>query len=236
VRVLIPEGSGRPGARVNLEESEVHHLRVRRARDQQSVEVLDGSGLRGSGLLVRAGREWLVEVQTVERQERPPEMTLAAGGGDRERFSWMVEKAVELGVTSIVPLETERSLAVATRLKANHVERLRRVVLESIKQCGVAWAPRVEKPIPLEDFLQRSLFGAGWLADIQGAPVPAVLDQDPLTVVIGPEGGLTNDERSAVVAAGYQPMLLGFHTLRFETAALAAAAAVTQARIRGEHG
>jgi 16S rRNA (uracil1498-N3)-methyltransferase len=236
MRVLIPEGSGRPGERVNLEESEVHHLRVRRAKDQQSVEVLDGTGLRGRGLLVQAGRQWLVEVRTVEWQERPPETTIAVSAGDRERFSWMVEKSVELGVTRIVALETARSVGVATRLKPTHVERLRRVVLESIKQCGVTWAPGIENPISLADFLQNSQPGTGWLADSKGVPVPPVLDQAPITVVIGPEGGFTDDERTTVVAAGYRPTILSSHTLRFETAALAAAAAVTQARIRGEHG
>ena len=50
----------------------------------------------------------------------PPELTLAVGAGDRERFAWLVEKAVELGVTAIVPLETERTAGVATRLRAAH--------------------------------------------------------------------------------------------------------------------
>jgi 16S rRNA (uracil1498-N3)-methyltransferase len=62
------------------------------------------------------------------------------------------------------------------------------------------------------------------------------MDQRPATVIIGPEGGLTEDEVEMAVSAGYQPLALGPHTLRFETAALAAAAAITQARMRGPHG
>jgi 16S rRNA (uracil1498-N3)-methyltransferase len=57
-----------------------------------------------------------------------------------------------------------------------------------------------------------------------------------MTVVIGPEGGLTDAERAGLVAAGYLPIVLGPHTLRFETAALAAAALATTARMRGSHG
>src|SRR5918995_7143616 len=103
MRVLIPAG-GRPlggwaaGQRVSLEQSEVHHLRVRRAADYENVEILDGAGFRGNGCLVQLGGEWAVDINTAEQQPRPPELTMAVATGDRERFSWMVEKSVELGV------------------------------------------------------------------------------------------------------------------------------------------
>jgi 16S rRNA (uracil1498-N3)-methyltransferase len=236
MRVLVPRGSGEPGKRVSLDENEVHHLRVRRAKDREIVEVLDGAGLVGTGRLLLAGRQWLVEIRTVASEERPPETVLAVASGDRERFSWLVEKSVELGVTRIVPLETARSTSVATRLKEAHLRRLRRSALEAIKQCGVAWAPVVEEPVALEEFVRRPRPGGGWLADQSGSPVPSVLDQRSLTVVIGPEGGLTDAERGALVQATYLPVVLGAHTLRFETAALAAAAAATQARMRGPNG
>jgi 16S rRNA (uracil1498-N3)-methyltransferase len=241
MRVLLPPssqagGRWRVGQRVPLDKAEAHHVSVRRARDHEGVEVLDGAGLRGSGHLVESGRSWLVELRSVEWVERPPETTLAVAAGDRERFSWMVEKSVELGVSRIVPLVTARSAGVATRLRDVHLSRLRRSALESLKQCGVVWAPSIEAPLSLTEFLQTSLQGGGWLADPEGEPVPATLDRAALTVVIGPEGGLSDTERSAVVAAGYRPVALGFQTLRFETAALAAAAAVTQARMRGQDG
>lgn len=236
MRVLVQKGSGIAGQRVSLDENEIHHLRVRRARDRESVEVLDGAGVIGSGRLIRTGSQWLVEVRTAERRERPPETTLAVAAGDRERFSWMVEKSVELGVTRIIPLETARSAAVATRLKDVHLRRLRRLALESIKQCGSAWAPAVEEPVPLADFVRRDTAGLLWLADPEGTSAPTALNQSPLTIVIGPEGGLTESEHGALAGAGYQPIALGSHTLRFETAALAAAAAATQARMRGQHG
>jgi 16S rRNA (uracil1498-N3)-methyltransferase len=240
MRVLIPAGNGSAlssvGQQVILDENELHHLRVRRARDRESVEILDGAGLRGTGLLIQAGKQWVVEVKAVERETRPPELTLAVAAGDRDRFSWMVEKGVELGVTAIVPLETARSAGVATGLRGAHLRRVRRVALESLKQCGGAWAPQVGEPVSLEEFLRRPLAGGGWLADRSGAAPPSSVGQEPLTVVIGPEGGLTDTERAALVAARYLPVVLGPHTLRFETAALAAAAAVSLGRIRGSHG
>jgi 16S rRNA (uracil1498-N3)-methyltransferase len=236
MRVVVSAGRGEAGKRVSLDDQEIQHLKVRRAKAGERVEVLDGAGLQGAGTLVRVGRGWAVELSAVKVSDRPPELTLAVAAGDRERFSWMVEKSVELGVTRIVPLESTRTAGVATRLKGTHIARLRRSALEAMKQCGVAWAPALEDPIPLTTFLEHSLTGTGWLADQHGDPGPPQLDDAPLTVIVGPEGGLTDDEREQAVQAGYRPVTMGLHTLRFETAALAAAVAVNQARMRGHHG
>lgn len=236
MRVLIPPGGWEAGQRVGLEDNEAHHLRVRRAKDREIVEILDGAGLRGTGRLVQTGKQWAVEVQSTRHESRPPELTLAVAAGDRDRFSWMVEKAVELGVTRILPLETARSSGVATGIRDVHLRRLRLQALEATKQCGVAWAVEVEEPLSLDEFLGRPLAGLGWLADGSGSPPRTTLQGSALTVVIGPEGGLTDGERSGLVAAGYLPVVLSPHTLRFETAALAAAALATAARMRGSHG
>lgn len=235
MRVVVGPGEVKAGQRIYLGEAEVQHLKVRRARGGEKIEVLDGAGTRGSGTLVQSGREWMVDVHSAEHQERPPALILAVATGDRERFSWLVEKAVELGVTQIVPLETERTASVATRLKTPHIDRLHRTALEVLKQCGAAWAPAIEHPVALAEFLVRPLSGTGWLADQGGDPAPAALDAGPVSIIVGPEGGLTDDEREAAVAGGYRPVALAFHTLRFETAALAGAAAITQARMRGAH-
>jgi 16S rRNA (uracil1498-N3)-methyltransferase len=239
--VVLPQGGCPPGGceagkRVRLDENEIHHLRVRRARNGERVEVLDGAGLLATGSLVQEGREWMVEVEAVYRTQRPPETTLAVAGGDRERFSWMVEKSVELGVTRIVPLETARTAGVSTRLKEVHLERLRRSALEAIKQSGVTWVPSIESPLGLEQLLREQRPAAAWLASSEGEPAPASLGQGAVTVLVGPEGGLNPDEIAAATAAGFQPIALGLHTLRFETAALAAAAVIAQARLRGQHG
>jgi 16S rRNA (uracil1498-N3)-methyltransferase len=235
MRVVVGPGELTAGQRIHLGEAEVQHLKVRRARGGEKVEVLNGAGFRGSGTLVQAGREWMVDVDSAEQLERPPALILAVATGDRERFSWLVEKAVELAVTQIVPLETERTASVATRLKTPHVDRLSRTALEALKQCGAAWAPAIEHPVALAEFLVLPLSGTGWLADQGGDPAPAAMDTGPVSIIVGPEGGLTDDEREAAVASGYRPVSLGLHTLRFETAALAGAAAITQARMRGAH-
>jgi 16S rRNA (uracil1498-N3)-methyltransferase len=236
MRVLVPPGSAIIGQRTTLDESEVHHLKVRRAREDEGVEVLDGAGLTGTGVLVREGAKWLVDIRSAERKPAEPELTLAVAAGDRERFTWMAEKAVELGVTRLVPLKTERTTGVASRVKQSHSEKLRRVVLEATKQCGAVWAPTVEQPIDISEFLAGSLPGNGWLADPAGVVPAADVDDTPLTILVGPEGGFSPEEREAILAAGYQAVSLGLNTLRFETAALVAAAIASTGRLRGKHG
>jgi 16S rRNA (uracil1498-N3)-methyltransferase len=239
ITVLVPTGVA-PGAaggrRERLDDAEQHHLRVRRARDGERVALRDGAGLVGVGRIAIVGKAWEVEIEHAERRPRPAALTLAVGAGDRERFGWVVEKAVELDVTRIVPLVTARTVDVATRLRESHLDKLRRQALEATKQCGAAWAMDVEAPETLEAFAARKEPGLRWLADAAGEPLPASLDGSAVSVVVGPEGGLEDQERSALVGAGYRPLALSAQTLRFETAALAAASAVASARLRGTHG
>lgn len=235
ITLLVPPGVA-PGRREAVDEAEGHHLRVRRAAAGERVALRDGAGLVGTGRLASEGRAWAVDVEAIERRARPAELTLAIGAGDRDRFTWLVEKAVELGATTVVPLETERTGGVTTRVRDIHLPKLRRQALEAIKQCGAAWALEVDEPQPLAAFVARTEPGIHWLADASGAAPPATLDASPVSVVIGPEGGLTEPERALLLSAGYRPLALAPHTLRFETAALAAAAVVTTARLRGLHG
>jgi 16S rRNA (uracil1498-N3)-methyltransferase len=229
IRVLV-ERDG------SLHESEAHHLQVRRVEPGTVVELRDGEGLVGSGTLRRTGRMWSVEVGAMDRVEPSSPLVLAVGAGDRERFAWAVEKAAELGVTTVIPLECERTAGVATRVRQQHLDRLRRHALEAVKQSGAAWATRVDEPLSLDALLARPFDGARWLADASGGAAPTVLGDARLTVVIGPEGGLTADERERVLTAGFEAIRLAAHTLRFETAAVAAAAAAVAARLRGSNG
>jgi 16S rRNA (uracil1498-N3)-methyltransferase len=240
MRVLVPQVQGESlpevGQRIILEKSEQEHLRVRRARENERLELLNGAGLRGTGRLVHSGRSWAVEIESLDQIAPPAELALAVAAGDRERFSWMIEKAVELGVTAVVPLETARTAGVATGLKAAHLDRLRRRALEATKQCGASWVLRVETPVALSSFLEQPRGGTKWLADAAAESPPFKLDQGAVTVVIGPEGGFTQEERESLISSGYRPVALGPQTLRFETAALAAAALVSVARMRESHG
>jgi 16S rRNA (uracil1498-N3)-methyltransferase len=232
MRVLLRRDGAAAGERGRLIDGESHHLKVRRAREGEAVELRDGFGLVGQGRLVQTGGAWEVEIDRADHCPPPAVLVLAVGAGDRERFGWVVEKAVELGATTVVPLYTERTAGVASRLRPPQVERLRRQALEAVKQSGNPWACAVDEPATLADFLAQPRGAEQWLADPAGDPPPAALGREPCFILVGPEGGLSEGERAAAIAAGYRPVSLGLHILRFETAAVVAAAAAQTARIR----
>lgn len=229
--VLVPRGAAHTGATIPLDEGEAHHLRVRRAEAGEEVELRDGAGLSGTGVLEARGRGWAVLV--TEASSLPPlaPLILAVAAGDRERFLWIAEKASELGVSRIVPLETERTRGVGTRVRSEHIEKLARRALEATKQSGAHWSPEIGELESFEAFATESRPGARWLADPSGrAP-----DVGPgaITVLVGPEGGFAPAERAAALASGWTPVTLGQCVLRFETAAIAAAAYIAIERQRG---
>ncbi len=175
-------------------------------------------------------------VGEVRREHAPPALVLAIGAGERDRFAWVVEKAAELGVTEIVPLETEYTRGVASRIRTAQVERFRRRTLEAIKQCGATWAPRVREPVALDRFAAEPRTGIRLLAAIDGRVPPAGVGKEAVTIAVGPEGGFAAEERWALESAGFTPVRFGEHVLRFETAALAGAVHTSIARKRGLDG
>ena len=230
--VLVPPGTLEPGKTVKLPSDEAHHLRVRRIANESRVRLLDGSGMVGLGSAREADGGWEVSVESVATVPPPPELVLAAGAGDRERFAWLVEKATELGATRIVPIETERSRSVSGRVRPEHVERLTRRMFEALKQSGGAWAPRLDGPTAFGDALELGRDCTRWLASVSDEHVPATITNGPMAFLVGPEGGFTTTERDQALRGGWHPIRLAAATLRFETAALAALAHAAAARAR----
>ena len=233
ITVLVTPGRLVAGAELALEDEEQHHLTVRRAREGEPVALLDGAGGRATGRLKWGAKVFTVMVDRVSREARPATVTLAVGAGDRERFALLAEQAVQLGATRIVPIETERTVTVATRVREGTLDKVRRRAREALKQCAAAWECAVSESVPLDQFLAEAPAGARWLADHAGGAAPTLGVSDTLTVLVGPEGGFTAAERDRILSAGWQPVALGPHILRFETAALAALSTAWQARHRG---
>jgi 16S rRNA (uracil1498-N3)-methyltransferase len=233
--VLAMPGALVAGATVALEEEERHHLKVRRAATGDRVQVLDGQGAVGEGKLVSGRDGFAVELAAVRQVAAPACFTLIVGAGDKERFGWLAEKAAELGVTDLVPLKTERTRSVAAGIREGHVLALQRRARQAIKQSHAAWAPRVHPPESPREAAERGAGTRRWLADARAEPPPAVTPDEALTVVVGPEGGLVDAERAVFLAAAFAPVRLAPDLLRFETAALAAAAVVASQRPRRPH-
>ena len=145
--------------------------------------------------------------------------------GDRQR--WLVEKAVELGVARLVPLETDRSTVEARG------DKLDRYVIEASKQCGRNRLMAIAPPQTWGEWLATgsAAHARRWIADPTGVPldfVECALPRETYAAV-GPEGGLTPEELTAARAAGWQIIALGPRILRIETAAISLAALLTTA-------
>ena len=227
ISLLAEPGTMEVGTSVRPGPEEAHHLKVRRARAGDQIRLVDGRGQVGLGALQPDGT---VLLSSLEAIAPPPGLTLAVGAGDRDRFGWLVEKSAELGVTDLIPLETECSAGVASRVRAPHLERLQRRALEAIKQCGAGWAPVVHPPRPLGDFLADPGPGIRWLASVGGGNPGGLPPGESVLVVIGSEGGFSAFELEQLQGAGFLPVRLGPHVLRFETAAVAAACRIFQLR------
>lgn len=217
--------------RVVLRGPEAHHLaKVMRCKAGASVALFDGSGAEFPARVLEVrSKEVLLEVAAKEEFDRelPGTLVLATALPKSERSRWLVEKAVELGVTRLVPLVTRRSVVVAGR---GRLERLRRTVVEASKQCG---RNRLMQIAPSESW-SEFLYGAEglrWLADpnapqLARQPEPGVIEGVGaggrlVTIAVGPEGGFCPDEVQQAIEAGWQLVRIGRRTLRTETAAVA---------------
>ncbi len=142
------------------------------------------------------------------------------------RFDWAVEKCTEAGADIIRPLTSERS-ARGKDASASRVARWERIAVEASEQCGRLFIPVIEAPSTLEERLSRH-HGTLLLADAAGRPWDEASQlfrgSAQLAIAIGPEGGFTDAEREQAIRAGAVSVRLGPHTLRTETAAVAATA------------
>ena len=229
--MLVPAQSLADGALLDLDEAEVRHLRVRRIAAGSAVVACDGAGKSSHATIVARGSGFAVSIGSVESFVPLPEITLAVGAGDKDRFATLAERCTELGVTRLVPLETERSQAVENRIRAAALDRVRRRAREACKQSGNPWATCVTEPRRL-DQLQSSVATARWyLASAEGAPCPLISVSEHTGWIIGPEGGLTTAEidycRRELHAT---PVVFAPAILRFDTAAMAAAVVVLDRR------
>lgn len=152
-----------------------------------------------------------------------------------DHFEWMIEKATELGVSEIVPFEAARSERGLERAAEKRLERWRRIALEASQQARREHLPDVREPVDFDTAIDLSGANRYALDEEPGGPpllaaLPEVrLSDDIVSLLIGPEGGWTAEERAAFLAAGWQRVSLGPLILRAETAAVAGLAVLAQA-------
>jgi 16S rRNA (uracil1498-N3)-methyltransferase len=217
---------------VTLGASAAAHVgRVLRLGVGAELTLFDGSGgeyaativdSRGTVLRVRLGAH-----QPIER-ESPLRITLAQALARGERMDWVIQKATELGVAVLAPLETERSVV---KLDARQAEKRREhwrgIVIAACEQSGRNRLPEILAPAPFEEWLANARAGTRLLLEPSAtAGLKSIATVPDLTLLVGPEGGLSPTERALAVDAGFKPVRMGPRVLRTETAAIAALSAL----------
>lgn len=193
------------------------HLAALRIRDGQTITLFNGKGLRACCTLLGSAADGVLRVDTRERIEAPYPLTLAMGLLDsRDRLEFAVEKATELGVTSIVLLDSDH----ASRLRATAI-RLQAKVIAACEQSGRLWLPEVAGPMSVESLLDSTTASTILIGDQDGAQ-PSNAASGNVAVVVGPEGGFSQREQALFSAdQRVQRWAIGKQRLRAETAAIA---------------
>jgi 16S rRNA (uracil1498-N3)-methyltransferase len=217
------------GGVARLGEEAAHHIRVRRLVVGDRVYLADGAGGQAIGSIVRlAKKEADVSVDDVARFDRPAAIDLLVPIADRDRMLWCAEKCTELGVSTWSPTLWHRSRSVSPRGEgAVFADRVRARMTSALVQSHSPWLPDIRPDRSLERVLaDLPTDGARVVLDAGGSPIGGITFTTPVTVAVGPEGGIEPDELALLRRAGFQTASLGANVLRFETAAVAALAIV----------
>ena len=229
-----------PHTAVTLPETVTRHIHVLRLAVGDEVCLFDGSGhefhARLDAINKRDATASLAESTRPDTEARY-NITLAQGIAGGDKMDWLIEKAVELGVHAIAPLQTERGVVRLSGERATkRVQHWQALVQAACEQCGRARVPAVAPVATLRE----------WLATAKSTDAPRVLlsprgtqsltqwavqsrervESAGVELLIGPEGGLSPDEEALAESAGFLPLTLGRRILRTESAALVAVSAL----------
>ena len=214
------------GGTVALTEEAAHHIRVARVAVGESIALRNGAGKAALGTLVKISRSSaLVEVSETSEIARPSPIHLIAPVADRDRMLWLAEKATELGVTSWRPVVWRRSKSVSPRGEGPMFQaKVHARMTSALIQSGGGWLPDIFPESTIERAVAAAPLGTRILLAKDGEPIAGVPMKAPVTIALGPEGGMETAERDAFIGAAFLPVKLGETTLRFETAGVAAVA------------
>lgn len=230
-RLLVSPDQIREGG-VTVVGDPLHYLvRVLRLGPGDPVEIFDGTGRSWPGLIETVGEEQAeIGLGSVVIGGTPPAITLAQGLAKGDKLEWVVQKTTELGLSRFVPLQTDRCVVRLDESRgADRARRWRRIAEEAARQSGRVDVPAVDEPMGIEAFLSGATkrgekVGVLWEQEGTqrlGTWIAAHLGE-PLALIVGPEGGLSEAEVAKIVESGGSALTLGTRILRTETAGVAA--------------
>jgi 16S rRNA (uracil1498-N3)-methyltransferase len=233
-RFFLPPAAWQSTAQLEEDESR-HCAQVLRLSAGDEITVFDGCGRSARASIRQVSKHAVsLEMGEVTRTLAPsPAIILAQAVPKGKTIEWIIEKAVELGVSQIIPLVTRHTIVKYDAEEAiKKAEKWQKVALEACKQCGQNWLPQVLPPIDGRTFLESPREGAKIIASLAPGALPLKqliaesTTATQVTVMIGPEGDFSTEETQLALHAGYRPATLGSLVLRSETAALYAMASL----------
>lgn len=215
-----------------------HLCRVMRAKKGTPLELFDGQGTLAEGIVERVDKKrTAVRVHKIVRTPAATtgRIILAVSFAKGQRFDWLVEKCTELGVDHIAAVQFERTVKLG---KNTALERYRKITIAAAKQSKQLFLPKItgpEKfPATLDSLIDQYPQSILIYGDPEGIPffdLPAVKDGQDCIIVIGPEGGLSENELALLEANDFSGVMINRNILRIETAAIAFCAMVTVTRL-----
>ena len=206
-----------------LDAEETHHvLNVLRLQVDDEIWLLDGVGIAYRGIIKNNGQEVSGEIiaESPGFSEPKVKMHLAVGLIKKDRFEWLLEKAVECGALSITPLLLDRCLK-----KTLNLERSQKIVRTAAKQCGRSRFPILNEPTSLDNYLNdKSDLTVCLQSEGETSLTTWQREKSPnkVSVLIGPEGDFSENEMNVIRDNNINIVSLGNRRLRTETAAITA--------------
>ena len=219
----------------DLPDNVCQHLKVRRIRTTETLELFNGDGFSYFAVIEEIGKRH-AQVKITHKSSKNTEsalsIILAQSISSKERMDFTIQKTVELGVNRIIPLRTARSIVNPGEERlAKKIFRWQDIAISACEQCGRNKVPQIESTISLSDFLHSrppadqymflSTRDAVSLKDIATSSKP-----NSICILTGCEGGFSKAEENEIITAGFSPIRLGPRILRTETAAIAAMSAM----------
>jgi 16S rRNA (uracil1498-N3)-methyltransferase len=231
-RIFTPQ-SLTTGAAIQLEESASRHLsQVLRMQEGRPLIVFNGEGGEFSASIQQINKKNVSIVLgefTQENRESPLQLELAIGISRGERMDWVLQKATELGVTRIIPLLTERTeVKLDQDRQEKKLQHWQQIIISACEQSQRNLLPELTRPQSITDYLNYTKSEFKFVLHHRDSKSLPTTDKTPQTVslLIGPEGGLSETEIDLSINKGFKPLTLGPRVLRTETAPLVAMSVV----------
>jgi len=232
MRCYIPASEWSAGGLIARDDEAHHLIHVLRVKPGQPVEAFDGAG-RSAQTEIDTIQKHRVELRVLQQFEhpRPPvTITLIQAVPREHKMDLVIQKAVELGATGIIPLLTRHSVPRIDKGRGEAKQvRWDKIAINAARQCGSMWLPEIAPVRPFHDFLgDIPHFDLLLTCSLEPDAMPfkqvvdAARGSDPKNIafLVGPEGDLNQEERAAIRQAGARPVTFGSLILRSETAAI----------------